>query len=78
MALESAEIDAPDSTEQNTVIGRMFAFVIYMNPKRGDFDQQKGYIDRCERIGKKILRPECAMTPMSWKYSLQEIQGEYG
>lgn len=55
MALESAELDAPDSTEQNTVIGRMFAFVVYMNPKRGNFDQQKEYIDKCEKIGKKIL-----------------------
>ena len=55
LALESAEIDTPDSTEQNTVIGRMFAFVVYMNPQHNNYDQQNEYLDQCERIAKKIL-----------------------
>jgi len=55
LALESPEIDAPDSTEQNTVIGRMFAFVVYMNPKIDHYDQQNEHLDLCEKIAKKIL-----------------------
>ncbi|TQI71823.1 hypothetical protein JM79_2772 [Gramella sp. Hel_I_59] len=55
LAVESPEIDGQDSTEQNTVIGRMFAFVVYMNPRKGNFDQQNEYLDQCERIAKKIL-----------------------
>lgn len=55
LAIESPEIDAPDSTEQNTVIGRMFAFVVYMNPERNNYDEQNDYLDQCEKIAKKIL-----------------------
>lgn len=55
LAMESPEIDGQDSSEQSTVIGRMFAFVVYMNPKLNDYDQQNEYLDICERVGKKIL-----------------------
>ena len=55
LALESPEIDGQDSNEQNSVLGRMVAFVVYMNPQQNDFDQQNDYLDQCEKIGKKIL-----------------------
>jgi len=55
MAVESPEGDAEESSMNNSVIGRMFAFVVYMNPKAGNFEQQNDMLDQCERIGKKLV-----------------------
>ena len=55
LAVESPDGDGQNSVEQNSVIGRMFAYTVYMNPEMGNFQEQNEMIDLCERIGKKIL-----------------------
>ena len=55
MAVESPDGDGENSVEQNSVIGRMFGFTVYMNPEPGNFQEQNAMLDLCERIGKKIL-----------------------
>jgi hypothetical protein len=55
MAVESPDGDGEGSIEQNSVIGRMFAFTVYMNPEEENFQQQNEMLDLCERIGKKVL-----------------------
>ena len=55
MAVESPDGDGEHSVEQNSVIGRMFAFTVYMNPEQGNFQEQNTMLDLCERIGKKVI-----------------------
>jgi len=55
MAVESPEGDLQDSNVMSSVIGRMFAFVIYQKPTKGNFLEQTIMLDECERIGLKII-----------------------
>ncbi len=55
MAVESPEGEAGDSGITNSVMGRIFAFTIYMNPQLNNHEQQNEFLDTCERIGLKIL-----------------------
>lgn len=55
MMVESPEGDADGSSLQSSKVNRRFFFTIYMNPRRGDFQQQDEMLDECERIGLKII-----------------------
>lgn len=55
LAVESPDGDAEKSIDQNSVISRMFAFTVYMNPEKENYNEQNEMVDLCEIIGKKIL-----------------------
>ena len=54
MTVESPDIEA-DGSINNSVIGRVFAFTVYVNPTQGDFDGQNSKLDQAERIGWKLI-----------------------
>jgi len=55
MTVESPEGDGSGSAITNSVLGRYFAFTIYMNPEKDNPEEQNNYLDLCERVGLKIL-----------------------
>lgn len=55
MTVESPEGSAEGSGVTNSVVDRVFAFTVYMNPAMGDFEEQNIMLDQCEIIVKKIL-----------------------
>lgn len=55
MAVESPDIDFSGSTVNSSVIGKIFAFTVFMNPEIDNEEEKDLMIDLCERSGLKIL-----------------------
>jgi len=76
MVLESHEGDLGKSSRSEAVNQRTFAFTIYENPKREDFEDQNKKLSECETIGLKVIarmRQE-GMTPKHLLYNRFKIE----
>jgi hypothetical protein len=55
LAVESPDIDLSDSSEQETVNKRMFAFHIYKKPETDRYQDVQDTLNLCESLGYKII-----------------------
>lgn len=55
LGIESPDLDTDGSSPNSSVIGRTFAFTVYVNPQQGNYNQQNLDLDLAERIGWKII-----------------------
>ncbi|WP_421801767.1 hypothetical protein [Flagellimonas sp.] len=55
LVMESHDGDFGDSNVQSTVNNRGFAFTIYSNPERRDYDDQNEKLSDCEVIGLQVI-----------------------
>lgn len=55
MAMESPEGNFSDSSVNNSLDKKIFAFSILDKPEKGNFDDENDKLDQCEIIGKQFL-----------------------
>lgn len=55
LGIESPELDTEGSNINNSVVGRTFAFTVYVNPRQGNYERQNLDLDLAEKIGWKII-----------------------
>lgn len=55
MAVESPDGDLEDTSNNNSVLGKDFAFTVYKKPTSGNYEEQNQFLDDCETIGLKII-----------------------
>ncbi len=55
MTVESPDLDGSESSVHNSVIGRMFAFTVYVSPQNGNFAQLNEQMDLAEKIAWKVI-----------------------